>query len=103
MRVLITQSARDAAASAAVLTARGHQVVAIPVLTADRVTPAQINLGGAQGFLVTSTEGARALAETVGVRTFPVFADSEVTAAELRRLDSEYAQLLTSCTTPGPQ
>src|SRR5262245_46162140 len=85
MRVLITQSAQDATATAAQLSGRGHQVLSVPLVTVERVA-AQPNLANAQGFLVTSPEGARALADTVGVRTFPVFADSEVTASELRRL-----------------
>ena len=85
MRVLITQSAQDATATAAQLTARGHEVLAVPLVTVERVA-SQPNLANAQGFLATSPEGARALADAVGVRTFPVFAESEVTAGELRRL-----------------
>ena len=44
------------------------------------------NLAGAQAFLVASPVAARALAARIGVRTFPVFADSAVTADTLRRL-----------------
>ena len=66
--------------------ARGHEVVAIPLVAAERVPNPKINLASAQGFLVTASEGARALADTIGVRTFPVFCESEQTAAELRRL-----------------
>ena len=86
MRVPLTQAAEDARASAAALEARGHQVVRAPLVTAERAPLPKINLAGAQGFLVTSAEGARALADLVGVRTFPVFADSDVTAAALRGL-----------------
>ncbi len=86
MRVLITQLAADASGLVAALKARGHQGVSVPLLTAERALPPKINLAGAQGFLVTSAEGARALADHVGVRTFPVFTDSAVTTAELRRL-----------------
>ncbi len=82
MRVLITQPAQDAAATAAALRARGHEVVAAPVLTAARLPDPKINLSAAQGFVVTGGEGARALADTVGVRTFPVFTDSDATASE---------------------
>ena len=92
MRVLITQSAEDTAASVAALESRGHEVVAVPLVTAERAPPPKINLAGAQGFLVTSTEGARALADHVGVRTFPAFADSEVTAAALRRLGFKHVE-----------
>lgn len=86
MRVLVTQSAEDADAAIAALRARGHDVLAVPLVTAERSAPSKINLTGAQGFLVTNAEGARALADNVGVRTFPVFAESEVTAAVLRKL-----------------
>jgi uroporphyrinogen-III synthase len=86
MRVLITQSAQDARASAEALAARGHDVLAVPLVAAERQAPAKVNLAAAQGFIVTSSDGAHALSETVGVRTFPVFADSEVTAAALRKL-----------------
>ena len=86
MRVLITQPAQDAAATAAVLRARGHDVVTAPLLTAQRLSDPKINLSAAQGFVVTGGEGARALADNVGVRTFPVFTDSETTAALLSTL-----------------
>src|SRR6185312_15375255 len=86
MRVLITLPAQDAETAAAALGARGHTVIAAPLLTIERIAAPQINLAGAQGFVVTGAEGARALAEHVGVRTFPVFTDSAVTAALLRTL-----------------
>ncbi len=86
MRVLITQSAEDAKAAVAALKARGHEAVVAPLLTVEREPHPKVNLANAQGFLVTGSDGARALADAVGVRTFPVFADSEVTAATLRTL-----------------
>ena len=92
MRVLITQSAQDASVSAAALEARGHRVLAAALVMVERPTPPKLNLSGAQGFLVTSAEGARALADQVGVRTFPVFADSAVTAAALRRLGFKHVE-----------
>jgi hypothetical protein len=52
----------------------------VALLTVEREPSAKVNLANAQGFLVTSSDGARALADTVGVRTFPVSADSEMTA-----------------------
>ncbi|MBY0509982.1 MAG: uroporphyrinogen-III synthase [Rhodospirillaceae bacterium] len=84
--MLVTQSAEDADAAVAALRSRGHDVLAVPLITAERPLPPKVNLSSAQGFLVTSAEGARALADNVGVRTFPVFADGEVTAAALRKL-----------------
>ena len=92
MRVLITQSAQDSRVSTAALEARGHQVLTAPLVTAERPEVPKINFAGAQGFLVTSAEGARALADNVGVRTFPVFADSEMTAASLRRFGFKHVE-----------
>ena len=45
-----------------------------------------INLSGAQAFLVAGPAAARALAERVGVRTFPTYADSPLTAKVLAAL-----------------
>lgn len=86
MRVLVVQSAQDAGTSVAALVARGHDVLSAPLVSAERTAAPVVNLAGAQAFIVTSAEGARALAELVGVRTFPVFTDGDVTAAELKRL-----------------
>ena len=86
MRVLITQPTQDADTTAAGLSARGHDVVRAPLMTAERVASPKNNLAGAQGFVVTSAEGARALADHVGVRTFPVFTDSPMTAGVLTAL-----------------
>jgi uroporphyrinogen-III synthase len=86
MRVLITQPAQEAAISARALTARGHEPISIPLVTVERETAPQINLTNAQGFLAVSAEGVRALADLVGVRTFPIFVESDLTAAEARRL-----------------
>ena len=86
MRVLITQPAQEAAVSAKALAARGHEPIAIPLVTVERESSPNINLASAQGFLATSPEGVRALAEHVGVRTFPIFVESELSAAEARRL-----------------
>ncbi|MCA0199303.1 MAG: uroporphyrinogen-III synthase [Proteobacteria bacterium] len=86
MRVLITQPAQEAAISARALAARGHEPIIIPLVTVERESAPAINLASAQGFLATSPEGVRALADHVGVRTFPIFVDSDLTAAEARRL-----------------
>ena len=86
MRVLITQPVADAAAVAAALQGRGHHALTTPVITVERTAAPTVKLEGAQGFIVTSPNGARALADTISVRTFPVFADSATTASELKRL-----------------
>src|SRR4029077_14208072 len=50
------------------------------------VASPQINLPGAQGFVVTGGGGARALADRLRVRTFPSFTDSAVTEGLLLSL-----------------
>lgn len=86
MRVLITQPAQDSEATALMLRGRGHTVLSAPLIIAERLPSPKINLSAAQGFVVTGGEGARALADHVGVRTFPVFTDSEATKNILRGL-----------------
>ncbi len=86
MRVLITQPAQDSEATATMLRGRGHTVLSGPLIIAERLPSPKINLSAAQGFVVTGGEGARALADHVGVRTFPVFTDSAATKDVLRGL-----------------
>ena len=86
MRVLIPELADDAQRLAEALVANGHVPVAVPLITVQTVEPPKVDLSGAQGFLVVGPTAARALAARIGVRTFPVFADSAITAGELARL-----------------
>lgn len=86
MRLLITRPAGDAQAAADELRAKGHTVLACPLIEIEKASDQKLNLTAIQGFLVTDGDGARALAEAVGVRTFPVFCESAGTAAELTRL-----------------
>ena len=60
MRVLITQPAQDAEATAAALRARGHTVLSAPLIATERLPSPKINLSAAQGFVVTGGEAARA-------------------------------------------
>ena len=53
MRVLITQSAEDAKASAEALKMRGHDAVVAPLVVAERGPIPKLNLTGAQGFLAS--------------------------------------------------
>ena len=76
MRILITSPAPETAELVSSLTARGHQVTVIPLMMPERIEAPKVKLEGAQGFLVTSTEAVRALANAVAVRFFPLFADS---------------------------
>ena len=76
MRLLITSPGPEAADLVASLSARGHDVVAVPLITPERIDSPEVKLEGAQGFLVTSAESVRALADTVAVRFFPLFAEN---------------------------
>lgn len=84
MRILITSPATETVGLIAALEVRGHDVIAIPLITAERLDAPEIKLEGAQGFLVTSAEGVRALADAVSVRFFPVYAESEEAGAAAR-------------------
>jgi uroporphyrinogen-III synthase len=84
MRILITSPATETVGLIAALEVRGHDVIAVPLITAERLDAPEIKLEGAQGFLVTSAEGARALADAVSVRFFPVYAESEEAGAAAR-------------------
>ncbi|MDX2143795.1 MAG: uroporphyrinogen-III synthase [Rhodospirillaceae bacterium] len=86
MRVLIVRARGDAEATAGALRARGHVVAAHPLVAVEATDEAAPNLAAAQAFIVTDADGARALANAVGVRTFPVFCDGDASAAELARL-----------------
>jgi uroporphyrinogen-III synthase len=84
MRVLITRPEREAAALAQVLATRGHQAVIAPlfhmqVLHAPDDFPA--TLAACQAILITSANGARALAEASEQRSKPIFAVGDTTAA----------------------
>jgi uroporphyrinogen-III synthase len=84
MRVLITRPEREAAALAAALGERGHVPVAAPLFRL-RVLPAPTDfaarLAESQAVLLTSANGARALADASEQRGFRVFAVGDTTAS----------------------
>ncbi|MFO1190073.1 MAG: uroporphyrinogen-III synthase [Alphaproteobacteria bacterium] len=86
MRVLITRPQQEAEPLAAALKARGMEPVIEPLLVVhEQVDPAQpLNLDGVQAILVTSSNGARALAHATDRRTVPVFAVGDATASVAR-------------------
>jgi uroporphyrinogen-III synthase len=84
MRVLLTRSAEDSEALAPLLTARGIEAVIAPLLDVHPKAGATIDLAGAQAVLLTSANGARALARLVGVRDIAVFAVGDATARAAR-------------------
>jgi len=84
MRVLITRPEREATALATALVQRGHVPVIAPlfelqVLSAPPAFAAA--LGAAQAVLLTSANGARALAEAAEQRSKPILAVGDTTAA----------------------
>jgi len=84
MRVLITRPEREAAALAQALAARGHEAVIAPLFRLQILTPPDgfaASLAAAQAVLLTSANGARALAEASEQRSKPVFAVGDTTAA----------------------
>lgn len=80
--VLLTRAAEQAAGTAARLRAKGYGVVVAPLVRIERL-PARIT-PGAQAILVTSRNGAEALALATPARATPVFAVGDATAAALR-------------------
>ena len=84
MRVLITRPEREAAALAQALAARGHQAVIAPLFGLQILHPPgdfAATLAACQAILLTSANGARALAEASEQRSKPIFAVGDTTAA----------------------
>src|SRR3954468_18340138 len=84
MRVLITRPEREAASLAQALAARGHQAVLAPLFRLQMLHPPEAFaaiLAAAQAVLITSANGARALAEATEQRSKPVFAVGDTTAS----------------------
>src|SRR5262249_51209170 len=84
MRVLITRPEREATALATALSERGHTAVIAPLFRVDTLhapsgfAPA---LAACQAVLLTSANGARALAEASDQRGRPIYAVGDTTAA----------------------
>jgi uroporphyrinogen-III synthase len=84
MRVLITRPEREAANLAQALRGRRHEPVIAPLFRLQMLHPPEgfaATLAAAQTILVTSANGARALAEATETRSKPVFAVGDTTAA----------------------
>ena len=84
MRVLITRPEREAAALAAALGERGHQPVVAPLFSLRTLPPPEgfaAALAEAQAVLLTSANGARALAETTEQRGGRILAVGDTTAS----------------------
>jgi uroporphyrinogen-III synthase len=84
MRVLITRPEREATALAQALGARGHSPVIAPLFRLQVLHPPAdfaASLADCQAVLITSANGARALAEASEQRSKPIFAVGDTTAA----------------------
>src|SRR3954447_2500326 len=84
MRVLITRPEREAANLAQALRGRHHEPVFAPLFELQMRHPPEgfaATLAAAQAILVTSANGARALAEATESRSKPIFAVGDSTAA----------------------
>jgi len=84
MRVLITRPEREATALAQALGARGHSPVIAPLFRLQVLHPPDdftASLADCQAVLITSANGARALAEASEQRSKPIFAVGDTTAA----------------------
>lgn len=84
MRVLVTRPKGDAEETARRLAALGHDAIVAPLLEVHLHDGAPIALDGVQGFLVTSANGARALARRTSRRDLPVYAVGRQTADAAR-------------------
>lgn len=84
MRVLVTRPRPDADETAAELRARGHAVVVAPLLTVRMDAAAAFDPEGVQAVLITSANGARALAQATARRDLPLFAVGNASAATAR-------------------
>jgi uroporphyrinogen-III synthase len=77
VRLLLTRPEPDAQRTAAALRARGHDVIAAPLLRIEPAADAQIGAGPWAAVLITSANAAHAVtahARTTKLRALPVFA-----------------------------
>lgn len=84
MRLLLTRPTEDSVAFAAALTARGHQSLIAPLSAVDFFVGPDLDLNRYDGVVLTSANGARALARRTTRRDFPVLAVGPQTAAAAR-------------------
>jgi len=85
MKVLVTRPRQDAEKTAAALRSRGHDAVLAPLLDIQFRDGPEIALDGVQAVLLTSANGARALAHRTARRDVPVFAVGAQSAEAARQ------------------
>ena len=86
MRVLLTRPRSDSESIAALLAPRGIETIVEPLLTVEFVPNARVDVSDAQALLVTSGNGARALAQASSLRDLPVLAVGKTSAEVARQL-----------------
>ncbi|TAN65809.1 MAG: uroporphyrinogen-III synthase [Magnetospirillum sp.] len=86
MRALVTRPREDSEGVAQALAERGLDVMIEPLLDIEAVEDAQVDATGAQGILVTSANGIRALARRSSDRTLPVWTVGDTSATVARTL-----------------
>ena len=87
MRLLVTRPEPDNERTAAELRARGHEVMLAPMLRVEPVSDADLGAGPWAAVLITSANGARAIASHMRfgeVRALPVLAVGQASAAAAR-------------------
>lgn len=85
MRVLVTRPQPDADLTAGLLRERGHAPLVVPLLEIVTDLPDKpLETAGVQGFLVTSANGARALASATQAREIKVLAVGAASAETAR-------------------
>lgn len=86
MRALVTRPREDSEAVARALESRGLDVMIEPLLDIEPIADATVAAEGAQGILVTSANGIRALARLHPDRALPVWAVGDSSAGVARAL-----------------
>jgi uroporphyrinogen-III synthase len=86
MRVLVTRPKDDAAETAAILKARGHEVLIAPLLDIQFRAGAELLLDDVQAVLVTSANGIRAFARRTNRRDVEILGVGAHSAEAARQL-----------------
>ena len=92
MRVLVTRPRPDADETAAELMVLGHEPVVAPLLEVTFEPGATLDLSDTQALLITSANGARALALATERRDLAVFAVGAASAAAARQCGFEQTE-----------
>jgi uroporphyrinogen-III synthase len=80
IRILLTRPSEDSAPLAALLKARGHDVLTEPMLTIEFIGPSDLDERDLQGIVFTSANGVRAYALASTRRDLPAYAVGDRTA-----------------------